>query len=137
MLRQPPLRFGTVGDVWPSGQFKVAAELDVEDRWVSELVGLPLMSDFEDGLGPWVGTGGRLPSGAMVELVRYTLACLGPRPFQLRCDFGGDARRILAEFMEVTKLDGTAVTWRHPSIPDGASFETSREQEKPGGGRQP
>jgi len=111
MIPQPPLRFGPVGEVWPSGRSKIAALLKVEDAWVATLVGIPLMSDSEDGLGPWVGTGGRLPSGTMVELIRYTPAALGPQPFELRCDWDADARQVLAEFASVTNLDKAAVTW--------------------------
>ena len=71
-----------------------------------------MLADFEDGLGPWVGSGGKLESCAMVELVRYEHGNKGL--FEVRFDHEADARRLLDEFMTVTKLGREALRWQHP-----------------------
>ena len=113
MPPQAPIQFGTPGEVWPSGRSKVVALLEVEDAWVAETFGAPLLSDFEDGLGPWVGSGGRLRSGAMVELVRYEHGYDG-RVFELRVDHEADAGATLSEFISAASLEADAIKWRHP-----------------------
>ena len=112
MPPRAPIQFGTPAEKWPSGRPKVIALLEVKDAWVVEAFGAPLLADFEDGLGPWVGSGGKLGSGAMVELVRYE--CGNPGLFELRVDFDAEARQTLSEFMTTTSLEMHAIKWRHP-----------------------
>ena len=113
MPQQPPISVVTRGEVWPSGQYKVIALLDVDDAWVEGTVGVPLVTDFEDGLGAWVGAGGKLPSGAPVELIKYKLAPSGPL-FELRTDHDADAQQTLTDFVTVTRLDPTKIRWSPP-----------------------
>src|SRR5687768_15687244 len=113
MPPQAPIQFGTPRDVWPSGRSTVVALLEVEDAWVAQTFGAPLLSGFEDGLGPWVGSGGRMRSGAMVELVRYEHGNEG-RVFELRVDHEADPRATLSEFMSAASLETNAIKWRHP-----------------------
>ena len=61
------------GAAWPSGRSKPLAQLDVDDAWVVRVGGSTLASGVEDGLGPWVGIGGQLPSGTCIELLRHDL----------------------------------------------------------------
>src|SRR5688572_29085038 len=99
------------GTPWPSGRPKALAQLDVDDAWVVNVAGVPLISGVEDGLGPWVGIGGKLPSGTCVELLRYDLG--GPL-YQLHTDYDASPRETLEEFLTTTGLEPSAVHWRHP-----------------------
>ena len=112
MPQQLPISVVTRGEVWPSGRSKVIALLDVDDAWVEGTVGVPLIADFEDGLGDWVGAGGKLESGAPVELVKYKLNPSGPL-FELRTDHDADAQQSLADFVAATRLDPAKIRWRH------------------------
>jgi hypothetical protein len=99
------------GTTWPSGHSEAIATLKVDDAWVAAVTGAPLIAGDEDGLGRWVGSGGKLPSGACVELLRYELG--GPH-FILNTDAGANIRDTFDEFMTVTGLPMNAVNWRHP-----------------------
>ena len=86
------------------------AQLDVDDAWVVETFGSDLISGVEPGLGPWVGTGARLPSTAPVEILRYEL--IGPL-YLLQTDFAAPLREVLEEFILVTGLSPSKIRWRH------------------------
>jgi hypothetical protein len=109
----PRIPFGQQGEYWPSGTFKVIAYLEVEDRWVAEVFG-KIIEDVEDGLGRWVGSGGKLPSGIMAELIRYELQFRDANIFELRIDSRADEKQALAEFMLTAGLAPEAVRWPHP-----------------------
>jgi hypothetical protein len=60
-----------LGTRWPSGEAVDIAILSLSIEELAGRIGLPLVHDFEAGLGRWSGVGGRLPSGADVEFVYY------------------------------------------------------------------
>src|SRR5438270_8180740 len=93
------------GTRWPSGRSKPLAQLEVDDAWVIRVSGSTLASGVEDGLGPWVGIGGKLPSGVWIELLRHDLS--GPL-YALDVDYDADPREALAEFLAATGLDQNA-----------------------------
>ena len=51
------------GTRWPSGESVDLAVLSITADELATRIGLPLVRGVEDGLGPWAGIGGRLPSG--------------------------------------------------------------------------
>jgi hypothetical protein len=108
--RERRLRTVSRGEPWPSGQAMPIASLDVDDDWVIRKFGSNLTSGFEPGLGPWVGTGARLPSGACVQVLRYELG--GPM-YCLFGDFDAPLDDVLEEFVSVTDLPRSAIRWRH------------------------
>ena len=98
---------------WPSGTSKPLALLSVTDEWVIAVFGCPLGGGVEDGLGPWVGAGGNLPSGAPIEMLKYEL---DPQPYwQLYTDFQALTDSVLNEFLSTTDLSSDAVVWRRPT----------------------
>jgi hypothetical protein len=105
-----PIKVVERGTPWPSGRSKPIAQLNVDDLWVIAVTGAPLRSGDEAGLGPWVGTGGTLPSGKHVELLRYLAKPL----YDLHTDWAADPRETLEEFLRVTGLARDAVHWHHP-----------------------
>jgi hypothetical protein len=114
MSKPQPIPYGPEGKSWPSGYCEVAALIAVEDAWVAQVFGHPLISGVEDGVGEWVGSGGKLRSGAMVELVRYEFE--KHQQFQLRFDGKANIQATLAEFMEATGLPADSICWRNPAI---------------------
>lgn len=94
----------------------VIAGLKVDENWVSTAFGQSLLSGDESGLGPWVGAGGILPFGEMVELVRYSLAPAGPG-FQLRIDSKSSRQSVREEFVRETGLSEALIVDVHESKP--------------------
>lgn len=71
MVNSPKLTPMPQGTRWPSGECLDVAVLPITADELASRIGLPLVHDIEDGLGPWAGIGGRLPSGQEVEFVCY------------------------------------------------------------------
>src|SRR4051812_38303083 len=111
MPQQARIKLVERGTKWPSGGAKGLAQLKGGDRGLTAIAGAPLSSGDDDGLGRWVGTGGTLPSGKHVELLRYEMG--GPF-YELHADLAADPRETLEEFLRVTDLDRDAVHWHHP-----------------------
>ncbi len=93
---------------WPSGQHAVIAMLDISDDRASAAFRQALTSGEEPGLGPWIGAGGVLPSGAMVEIVKYQHS-MHPSFFELRSDGDASSNAALVEFVRESSLDESAV----------------------------
>jgi hypothetical protein len=88
--------------MWPSGGSQYLGQILVDDDWVSKTFSQSLSSGFESGLGEWVGAGGRLPSGEMIEVVKYKeQESIG---FQLRIDREALADTVLSEFIRVSGI---------------------------------
>jgi hypothetical protein len=101
------------GRKWPSGSYREVAWIEVSDEWLSEAFAQKLSCDFEPGLGPWVGAGAVMPSGEMVEAVRYAY---GGRPFGfgLRIE-QNSPDSVLNEFILETGIAPSAIS-RAPQI---------------------
>lgn len=115
MSERPPIEPVPHGTRWPSGWGESIATLKVDDAWVASQTSAPLLSGDSDGLGTWVGIGGKLPSGACVEIIRYQY---GQPDFVLNTDSSANLRDTLEEFLRVTGLQMDAVQWRHSSTVD-------------------
>jgi hypothetical protein len=97
------------GRSWPSGIYQVIAELTVDESWISTVFQQSLVEGHEDGLGPWVGAGGMLPSGELVEVVKY-LWQPGVPSFQLRIDEQSSRDKAIKEFVRETGIPLTEIT---------------------------
>ena len=99
------------GDRWPSGDCKDIAAIVISEsalaRWAKE----PLQQGREPGLGRWVGIGGRLPSGAPVELIRYLD---GPtkKEYVVRTDSRCAGSMVVAELIDEIGIQDEAIVWR-------------------------
>ena len=94
---------------WPSGDCVDLALLDVPECALETTFGVPFVRGAEDGLGEWVASGGRLPSGIVVELVRYVDA---PTPgVNVRVGAAVDLRNALDEILMTASLPAEAVLW--------------------------
>jgi hypothetical protein len=90
---------------------KGLAQLAVDDAWVAGIVGRALYRWEDDGIGPCVGIGAKLPSGTAIELVRHDMG--GPL-YSVYVDGSANLRDALVEFLSITGLDPSAVRWRSP-----------------------
>ena len=70
-------------------------------------IGLPLVRGVEDGLGPWAGIGGRLPSGRDVEFVCYAQI---PHQVTLRVDKRVPYSAALDEALQLVGLSRAEVS---------------------------
>jgi hypothetical protein len=93
---------------WPSGQHAVIAMLDISDDRASAAFRQALTSGIEAGLGPWIGAGGKLPSGVMVEIVKYEHSIYS-NLFELRADSNAPSDPVLVEFVHESSLGESAV----------------------------
>ena len=89
------------GTRWPSGTCVELALLPWNEEELACRVGLPLMHGIEAGLGKWAAIGGRLPSGADVELICYALQ---PNTVILRSDKNAAHAAIVDETLKLLKL---------------------------------
>ncbi len=99
---------------WLTGNFKVIATLRVSTSLVAAKLMLPQATGIEPGLGEWVGFGGTLDSGAIVELIRYSESP-NPQDFELRVDAHIDkesASTVLHEVVDTLGIAGEEITWR-------------------------
>ena len=113
MPHKPPITAVEPGTPWPSKTHppKGLAQLAVDDAWVAGIVGRPLLAFDDEGLGPCVGVGAKLPSGTAIELVRHDMG--GPL-YSMYVDGDANLRDALNEFLSVTGLEPSAVRWRNP-----------------------
>lgn len=111
MPKTLPITVVEPGTMWPSGDYRPIAELDVDRDLVAQWFELPLLQGTDAGLGPWVGSGGKLPSGTCIEVIGYELG----GGLELRVDASAEIRRSLSEFLAVTGLPRTAIRWQHPA----------------------
>lgn len=65
------------GTRWPSGDCIDLALLPLTEEQLSARLCAPLVQGTEEGLGPWSGIGGHLPSGKAVEFIFYSMK---PKP---------------------------------------------------------
>jgi hypothetical protein len=94
-----------LGEKWPSGSCKVIAYLDVDEEWISRVFGMEPITDWEDGLGTWIGVGGVLPSGELIEVVKYTYSSDASEfGFQFRIDQQSSNQFVLEEFLKESKI---------------------------------
>lgn len=100
------------GSRWPSGDGHDAALLDIDAAELSRRLGFALDCGDEEGLGPWQGTGLRLPSEIHVELIEYRLA--PKRGFLLRVDVGADPSAAVDETLAVLGLAHDVLLWLSP-----------------------
>ncbi len=96
---------------WPSGDCKDVAAINVSDSTLECWAKQPLQHGREPGLGRWVGLGGRLPSGAPIELIRY-LDGLTKNEFVIRTDTRCVSSEIVAELAHELDLQDEAIVWR-------------------------
>jgi hypothetical protein len=89
------------GTRWATGESVDLAVLPIGADELATRAGLPLMRGIEDGLGPWAGIGGRLPSGRDVEFIWYAAL---PRQVILRVDKGAPYSATLDEALQFVGL---------------------------------
>jgi hypothetical protein len=95
--------------VWPSGRPDFAAVVSIQPDQLEGVIGQPLVSGTEEGLGHWVGIGLQLPSGRMVELVRYEHGSLPG--FYLMIDSADDPQAARSETVQALGLPKDAFEW--------------------------
>jgi len=99
---------------WPSGDYREVAVLDIKDQDLSRCFGPDIHSGDEPGLGPWRAVGGKLSSGAVIELIEY-LARSG-KGFELRVDSSFDMGDTLRETLAAMNLGPESVLWTSPFV---------------------
>ena len=77
------------------------AVLPLTEDELAARIGIPLVRGVEDGLGPWSGIGGRLPSGMDVEFVCYAHM---PTSVIMRVDKSAGFAVAFAEALELVGL---------------------------------
>jgi len=91
------------------GRYEEIALLSVDPLRIEEKLDCALVEGDEPGMGKWLATGGRLRSGATIELIRYENSPV--QGFVLRVDSSSDAAASLAEVMDMLSLDAGALKW--------------------------
>jgi len=110
--RLPPV---TERPRWPSGEGVDLALLPLTDEELAARIGLPLVQGFDDGLGPWSGIGGRMPSGNAVEFIYYTKK---PKPSGviLRLDKSACCPKTFDEALQLVGLSRADLIYVSPLV---------------------
>jgi hypothetical protein len=103
------------GTPWPSGDYYDLAHLPIDEASLQRVIGVPLMSGVEDGLGRWVAIGLTLRSGVAVEIIRYDDSP-GPPGFVARADTGADLAVALDELLSLFSLSRDQLWWISPRV---------------------
>lgn len=111
MVNAPSNLFYTldIGEKWPSGDFKEIAIIDISPEVLGQKAGMALCEGDEVGLGRWQSIGGKLRSGAVIELISYDASL--PRGFILRVDVGSDMARALQDTLMALGVGAESVLW--------------------------
>ncbi len=92
------------GTRWPSGEYVELALFSLSIEEIADRIVMPLVHGFEDGLGRWSAMGGRLPSGADIEIVSYLRI---PTSVVLRVDKNVNSGATLHEVLTQFNLSRT------------------------------
>src|SRR6478752_1609196 len=92
---------------WPSGNYREVALLDVRGAYLSNHFGGDLVAGDEPGLGAWRAIGGKLKSGAVIELIEYLAQ--PEKGFALRADSSCDLQSVLDETLAFLGMKSNSV----------------------------
>jgi hypothetical protein len=114
-MSSPRLSPVAEGTRWPSGEGVDLALLPLTEDELAARIGLPLVRGVEDGLGPWSGIGGRLPSGNAVEFIYYAMK---PKPAGviLRLDKSACSSATFDEALQLVGLSREDLIYVSPVV---------------------
>ena len=99
----------TVPQIWPSGDCRVVALLDLAEADLERIARCHLVTGTEAGLGRWSGIGLRSPGGPPFELVLYHAP--SAKGVELRLDSKAEIAPTRAAVIAALGVAPEAVIW--------------------------